>query len=101
LFAVLSTGAILALGACSSGPSAPPPTAASEPTGPDTCGAAQFQPALGKLLDVVLLQNITDAVPSHRVLVMRPDTVATTDVVPERVIIKTDKASMITSFSCG
>jgi hypothetical protein len=32
---------------------------------------------------------------------MRPDTVATTDVVPERVIIKTDKASMITSFSCG
>jgi hypothetical protein len=100
LAAMALVGTTLTLAACSSNAPVPPP-ATTEATGPDTCGATQFQPALGKLLDVVLLQNITDAVTSHRVLVMRPDTVATTDVVPERAIIKTDKTNMILSITCG
>jgi hypothetical protein len=100
LIKVSVTCAGLALAGCSSGPAVPPPEAAN-PNTPDTCGAGQYQSVLGKLLDVVLLQNITDSVASHRVLVMRPDTVATTDSVPERIIIKTDKASMIQSISCG
>jgi hypothetical protein len=92
--------AALALTACSSKPAVPPPTA-TQATGPDTCGAAPFQDRIGQLLDVVMLQNITASIPSHRVLVLRPDTVASTDVVPERATIKTDKTNLILSITCG
>ena len=95
---VLVLGAGLGLAACSSGPDQPP---AQQMSGPDTCGVGQLQGHLGELLDVQLLQFFEAAVPSHRVLVMKPDTMATTDNVPERAIIKTDAQSMITSIGCG
>ena len=96
----LLAAAGLAVTACSSGPDQPAP-AAQQMSGPDTCGVGQMQDRLGQLLDVQLLQFFEAAVPSHRVLVLKPDTVATTDVVPERATIKTDANSMITSIGCG
>lgn len=89
----------LSLAACSGSAPTPPPSA--EPAGPDTCGISGLQGHVGELLDVTLLQVFESAVPSHRVLVLKPDTVTTDEVVPERAKVKTDNKSIITAITCG
>lgn len=94
------TLAAATLTGCSGGAEQAPPAAAA-PSGPDTCGVTSLQGHIGEFFDVTMLQNFEAIVPSHRVLVMKPDTLASTDVVPERAIVKTDNKSNIISITCG
>jgi hypothetical protein len=91
--------AVLGLAGCSSGSSsdAPPPM----PAGTDTCGVGPLQKHVGEPLDVTLQQFFEAAVPSHRVRVLKPDTVVTEDMVPERANVKTDNNNIITAITCG
>lgn len=71
------------------------------PGGSDTCGVTPLQKHIGEPLDVTLQQFFEAAVPSHRVRVLKPDTPATDDMVPERANIKTDDKNIITAITCG
>lgn len=98
--------AALALTACSSRSSVPAQPADAQPGDTqagtaDTCGVSPLRGHIGELLDVNLLQVFEASVPSHRVLVMKPDTAADPDTVPERATVKTDAKSIITSIGCG
>ncbi|HVJ42437.1 MAG TPA: I78 family peptidase inhibitor [Dongiaceae bacterium] len=88
----------LLLTACSGKSSDTPPPM---PASADTCGVGALQTHIGEALDVTLMQFFEAAVPSHRVRVLKPDTVATDDAVPERANIKTDNSNIITAITCG
>lgn len=96
-FATLALATLL-LSACSgkSGETPPP-----MPAGSDTCGVSALQTHVGEALDVTLMQLFEATVPSHRVRVLKPGTVATDDAVPERANIKTDDKNIITAITCG
>lgn len=100
LFPLVTLAALAVVtSACSSGPGKEPSGA--EAAAEDTCGIRDLQDRVGQTLDVQLLQVFENAVPSHRVRVLTPESAATMDYVPERANIKTDKANVITSISCG
>ncbi|MET1025568.1 MAG: I78 family peptidase inhibitor [Dongiaceae bacterium] len=94
------TCAVLALSACSGTPDQPAASASATPAD-DTCRASHLQDRIGRTLDVTTLQEIEDAVPTHRVRVLKPDTAVTMDNVPERANVKTDDSNVITSITCG
>lgn len=98
-FAALAALA-LATAACSGG-STQKTSPDAGTTAEDTCGVKDLQDRIGDTLDVQLLQVIENSVPSHRVRVLTPDSVATMEYIPERADVKTDKANVITAITCG
>lgn len=71
------------------------------PAGSDTCGVSPLQKHVGEPLDVTLMQFFEQAVPSHRVRVLKPGTAVTDDHVPERANVQTDDKNIITAITCG
>ncbi len=92
--------AVLALSACSGTRDQPAAADAATPAD-DTCLASHLQDRIGQTLDVATLQEIEAAVPTHRVRVLKPDTVVTMDNAPERANVKTDDSNVITAITCG